>query len=404
MAELKEGQDASALDAIEALALEGSNRRQLGKRAAMALGICLLVVLAAALAYYQLTRLPPLADFPVAVMLPQRDGGPVSDNAERQWQGFDLAYKDHKLYEDNERNVYYFDYTKDGPKDVPAMIDRIKSWYRDGVRIFIITMSGAASRIKQEFIDWAETLPVADRPVLVATVASAPGIAAREYGVFRHYIRSRDESDMLLTYIELQNPPEVFVIYVDDSYGQQAMQILKQRLLIADNDFLIPMKLVPEQKDYAEAVENIMSITTGGADSVVVVIGYGPMIRDMLLTLRDKKTDSGRFRGEILVVSTFTEKAWRPELASDPSFASRIHTVGPGPQDPQKEKRGVVFQFSYLTLDRALQCQHTRGVDAFTRCWVAATPSATGRDWAVVELTADGDSHVALRLLGQEQW
>ena len=103
------------------------------------------------------------------------------------------------------------------------------------------------------------------------------------------------------------------------------------------------------------------------------------------------------FAGTILIASTFTEEQWRPSLAG---MGNRVRTVGPGEVDQTPSERGVVYQFSYLTLIRGLNCRNERGIDALWACWSGPYPPDKGANWADVEFTRDGDSVVtSLRLL-----
>ena len=88
-------------------------------------------------------------------------------------------------------------------------------------------------------------------------------------------------------------------------------------------------------------------------------------------------------------------------IPGDESFQRRIRYVGPHTTKIEDNRtfRGVVFQFSFLTLDRTLKCKDKRGIDDFWNCFTTTKPTSTGQYWADVEYTKDGDSHIALRLL-----
>jgi len=410
-------QDILALEAIEAVARQGLKRYRL-----LLGGILAVIVVLLAIVFYLPDR---QAKSPVAVLLPKMDTGAVKDNAKRQWEGFQHAFEKNKVSDSN-RHVYHFNYPLSIPDDRDAIINQIKDWYDRGIRTFIITMSGAVTDIKKDFTDWADTLPSNDRPVLVATVASAPGIVEREKGVFRHYIRSEDESGMLATVAESLHAAEVHVFFVNDAYGDKAQEILFERLRSNTTTFSsssVEVKFNPEEEDKIKlVVDEILGKTASSKNTVVVIVGYGPMIIFTLETLRKaKKIDNNEvehvFEGDILVVSTFTEKIWRPTDLKDEHilapgikpFDERIHTVGPvhiKPSD-QDKKPGVVYQFSYLTLDRALHCKDTRGIEEFWSCWNNVEDYNEGYLEAAgvkVEFTANGDSHVSLRLLNKDQW
>ena len=422
MTKEKETHEIYAIEAIEAVTRKGLKRYRLVFGAIFAAIVIGLTILWVIQREEQANTPGKLAESPVAVLLPNMDEGAVKDNAARQWEGFKLAFEKNQVFDTNEsthRHVYHFNYPLNLPDDRDAIINQIKDWYDAGIRTFIMTMSGAVSSIKDEFTDWAGTLPSNDQPVLVATVASAPGIAEREKGVFRHYIRSKDESGMLATVAESLNAAEVFVFYVNDTYGDKANKILDDRLskTTTFKSFQVAVKFNQEAKDEIKSnVNKILSDTTSSKTAVVIIVGYGSMISYTLETLRDAKgINEDSFEGKVLVVSTFTEETWRPKnLTSEhvspagiEPFDERIYTVGPVQPEGFDKKPGVVYQFSYLTLDRALHCKDKRGVEGFWSCWSNIKDYEGGYlevAGVEVEFTEDGDSHVTLRLLNKDHW
>ncbi len=182
-------------------------------------------------------------------------------------------------------------------------------------------------------------------------------------------------------------------------------------------DFGVAVKFDLEaEESIQEAVSTILRKTTSRENAVVIVVGYGPMIKHTLLEFRDSKVaGEEKFKGKILIVSTFTEEKWRPEDLTGNSdvarlnrpFARRIYTVGPVHDGSTNKNPGVVYQFSYHTLNRALQCGDKRGVDAFWNCW--SNPKSPIQGYLEVpgvdiEFTEDGDSHISLRLLNYGEW
>ena len=446
MTETRDTERGFTLDAIEAVARQGEKRFLL-----ISLGIFVAVV--AVLGYFlvkHLNRLPELADVPVAIMLPRLDAGSAQANAARQWEGFFLAYIKNDVIDAKDQHRYHFNYLPNNEStgevdacdagelktlakesevkaawqrfkcwrsrdevsgcdadsigklaeknDAEAMLRQVRCWYhKDDIRVFIITMSGAVKVFRQKFIDWANTLDADDRPVLLATVVSAPEVADFGQGVFRHYIRSRDESDTLATYIEslAPHPSRIGIIHVSDEYGTSAKDLLKARL---ERNASVGAYIVPFNKpEPGVSVRDDFNKFIADGNDLAVVIGYGSMIEMTLDRLKALDT----FHGPILLVSTFTEEGWRPEQKpEDECFWDRIRYVGPITDDEEtdRERRGVVFQFSYLTLDRALKCKEERGVEDFWACFTKEQSlSSSGRKWNPhIEFTRHGDSHVSL--------
>lgn len=417
----KETHEIYALEAIKAITRQRRKRYYLFSGLAIAVFAMILVILWVRTQEEQANKQGKLAKWPVAIILPNPNKGAVKVNAARQLEGFELAFEENDVTKKRHKHVFYFtfplkvaesdDLNEGGDVDYcekkddaevkdsrTAINEKIKCWYDQGIRTFIITMSGAALKISKDFGKWTQTLPANDRPILVATVASAPNIADRKNGVFRHYIRSKDESDVLATYIEAINATRAGIFHVTDDYGEDAKDLLKDRLAQKMGEENIGVHGVGGEITIDSDISKFFSKAPNDEQAVAVIIGYGLMIRNTLESLKN----SPAFTGKILVVSTFTEENWRPDpKPGDESFQHRIRYVGPHTVKTEDNPafRGVVFQFSFLTLDRALKCRDKRGIDDFWNCFTTTKPTSTGLDWAEVEYTKDGDSHIALRLL-----
>lgn len=449
---------ANVLDAIKAVSEEGTKRHRPGKRIIVLLASLIISVVCAALGlrYYldnrhqleilegdktqlekdkrdlidrlaelqrgeESPKLKGLAPVPVAVLLPNWEEGAVVDNAILQNTGFTEAFVEHGVIEAQQRRHPFTYPFKKNDATHKKITEKISTWYDEGVRIFVITMSGATDKIKDDFFDFAfDEDRYHDKPVLVATVASAEGIADRQKRVFRHYIRSEEESNMFASYVEALHLTRVYVFYVKDDYGIKATNNLRNRLQYGQQNFRefeVEVKFDDEAKSRVrDRVLNDIDKAGSGDNAAVIIIGYGPMVKFTAETIRD---ETG-FEGKVLVVSTFTEDTWRPTDFSSQNpvspriqpFDDRIFTVGPVHIEGTSKSPGVVYQFSYLTLDRALTCgkklveeQQLRNDESFWNCWSDPETAKLGSVVGVeVEFTDNGDSHVPLRLLNKEQW
>lgn len=344
--------------------------------------------------FFEYLSLPKLAQVPVALLLPELDG-PVGENAARQWEGFRLAFDNHDI-EDADRHFYHFNYPlrDDG---VAAMSKQLEDWYEKGVRTFIITMSGAAQIIKPLFIEWTDKLPSNDRPVLVVTVAGAEGIPDLEKGVIRNYISMENEADLVSTYIKAVGPSRIGIFRVDDSKGRATTErIMKHGNLALSSEYvdILPIKLTDGQEEIERLVEDFVRKEYNDEKTVAVIIGYGESTKLTLESLRKAPT----FDGEILVLPTFREEVWRTSFGlEDKEFVKRIHVIGPRPLASHKDNPGVAFQFSFLTLDRALGCKMKRGIEEFWYCFKNI------RSDTKVFFDELGDAYVPLELLNYEE-
>lgn len=287
---------------------------------------------------------------------------------------------------------------------ISAAFDR---YYDEGVRIFVVTMSSVAQEVIPAFESWVddELIPANDRPVLLVTVASAPKYAKADAGVYRYYIRSKDEAAILSAAIEARGIERLMVVFVKDSYGETARDLIRDRAVGLEAFEHREVAVSAGAPDVADAVRSLLDRVREQDRSAFLVIGYGSMVSDALLELQDAGYGLDE-EALILVVSTFTEEMWRPAPGVlKPAFREKILAVGPGASEFDPDKRGVVFQFSKRTLERAWACQTAtewrsdRSLEHFRECWVGG-----GDQGEEVEITANGDSRVALRLMDHESW
>ncbi len=83
------------------------------------------------------------------------------------------------------------------------ILDLMEQLYKEGSTYFVMTMSGKAGLILDGFKQWHNQIVGTGRnrekrnklaPVLIVTVASAPGLADAENGIVRWYIRSEERA------------------------------------------------------------------------------------------------------------------------------------------------------------------------------------------------------------------
>ncbi|WP_116367565.1 hypothetical protein [Parahaliea mediterranea] len=434
-----EQQEASAADALQVVSDAGLKRLGLHDRIATILRIprWLLfsleaIVLVSACAYLWLDAQPlPVADSPVAVLLPSEKALSVRGNMERQREGFLKAWEENRI----EPRLRYYQFPLHSgtqetvtplppdPGSAPPLEDvnqlmlQLQAWYDEGVRVFIVTMSGSALKIRDRFKQWTQAMPDDEKPILIATVASAPDIADAKHGIFRHYIRSEDESWIFSRYIDqraAEQDFEVILIQIQDTYGDHARRTLIKNGLALKSTIVIPTTMA--RADYAAAIRLDFS-ADDAIQKFVVVVGYGEMIETTLEVLRHMEEQFDAQQGarliqEVLVVSTFTEPLWQPTRSLfSRSLYKRVRTLGPVMGDRERRGIGVVYQFSLLTLDKAIYCARQQdgewhGLQPFGACWEKpdSFASRAARDLSpIIELLANGDTHIPLQVLAPHE-
>jgi hypothetical protein len=289
------------------------------------------------------------------------------------------------------------------------LVKRMQVLYEQGSTYFIMTMSGKVSDIKNHFGNWhaACVREGRRRPILVATVASAPDLADASKGILRSYIRSDEESALLAQFARWKLAcTRVIVFFItrsarqaDDTYGRRGMEVFRDRFQALGGSTVVPVAVtattakgeverqmgLPENKDAAQTT------------MAIFVVGYGDMIRNTLSELVSQK-----FAGPILCASTLTEPDWQPD---DKQADNRIFTVLPRLVDPRARLTGddknIVFFFAKKTLFRVLELT-AQSTDSTT--FIARWTAGEQKPQLDQEYLANGDTIVQLDVVGAEHW
>jgi len=285
------------------------------------------------------------------------------------------------------------------------IIRTMKQLYDDKeATFFVMTMSGKIAELHEHFKKWHDQC-VKDgkrEPVLIATVASAPGLADIKGGIVRWYIRSEEESTLLAEYMRWKMSVwHAAVFYItchprdtDDSYGNRGMEVFRDRFLALGGSSVEPISVT---KDTAKAeVRKLLAHSRSGGLGVCVV-GYGEMVKETLAELI-----SQGFEGPIVCTSTLTASDWQP---SDTSTDGRIFTVVPRLRDPQGhlkgDNRNVVYYFARNTLSRVVEIT---AKDPDPKAFIDRWTRGDERLPLAQDSLANGDAIVQVDVVGAEVW
>jgi hypothetical protein len=296
-----------------------------------------------------------------------------------QKEGFDLAKKEFgEEYGAANVEERTFLYKADAHADV---LKEMRELYEKNVRIFIVTMSAIVTPLRYEFKKWRETISCAgERPVLIATVTSAPNVADMNNGVLRFYIRSEDEAKELARYAWWKHQPtSVGVFHLADAYGTGGAETFATALrkLAGPTPKCCPISGDPE--NVSKFITNWIQ-NDGAGSACAYVVGYG----DMLIRTIEQ-LDNQHFPGPILCVSTITHESWQPGRSN-----ARVRLVTVVPERAQRETgypaedKDVVRFFSKVAILKGLDCaRFSQTTSDFIARWQTNTPPhPQGRDEA----------------------
>ncbi|MBF0384105.1 MAG: hypothetical protein HQL69_24085 [Magnetococcales bacterium] len=260
---------------------------------------------------------------------------------------------------------------KDGePLLKNRLLQKMKHLYKEnGIRIFILTMSSTASEIRSVFAEWRHTLNQ-EKPVLIFTVASAPGLVSRKDGIYRSYIRSREETEALASHAVNAGLHHVGIFFItrtlganDEFYGEKTRELFAKLFLLEAGE-TSDWDVIQSGNNASAQVKKFLK-KHNHKKSGAFVVGYGKMFQRTLQALIDEK-----FQGNILTVSTYSESSWRPKTSQDTH--SDIHFTYPylRTTDHSTNHRGVVQLFSQNTLLKALNfAAESNSIEEFETSW-----------------------------------
>ena len=362
--------------------------------------------------------------FPDPTRADGKDGAPYQDGFV-QHQAFNSAIKQfqHENPQYIRRNepileTYYFrprETDKDKRPLSARLTDKMKKSYDDKkARIFLVTMSSAIESVTPDFIKWrAECIDLhKEPPILIATVASAPGLADSRNGIYRLYIRSTEESVQLANYLAWAHKVQICgVFYItrtegrdDEAYGRGARIAFAERwqaLGLGRPQFYDVTSDTSNAKTQISEFMRIVKNNTARVDAPkfgAFVVGYGNMFKTTL----DELISQG-FQGPIVCASTLTVPSWQP---SEDTADQRIFTVMPkcpiGIDTLAPNERNVIYLIAQATLLKTMHCAaEVRTTDKFAISW----PHTNGVENKIsIEYLANGDTIISVNVVGMDVW
>ena len=344
--------------------------------------------------------------FAIAVYYPDpSEGGSPSEDGLVQKRGFDRAVAEFRLLDDSPDLHIERPYKWVDEKDSRSLGDRIidqmrKDYAGHNARVFILTMSSAALAVKPRFVHWRRELQERgqERPILVATVSSAPQIAASEEGIYRLYIRSQEESSLLAEAAWVDGCDKMYVLYItrtlgesDSKYGNGARDEFIERLDahgVPWNEY----EVVDTGSNAAEVVRDVIADSLDKHKPGVFVVGYGTMLKTTLeeLLIQD-------FKGPFYCASTLHVPHWQPDAPIGGRAVTTVTPVRRGTKVTADLEQSPIYFFAAVTLWKALKARkETRTLSEFERYFWSKLSNPKWAD--CMELTTGGDAVINLRL------
>jgi len=227
----------------------------------------------------------------------------------------------------------------------------------NGTKYFISTMSSVCNPLSENFNNLVKKNYKnidEDKPILISTVASSPTIAnyLNDTNIFRFYIRSNEESDVLANEIHKINLfNNATAIAVNDEYGKGAVSRFKEQWTKLGHTFNdgIYIDIKSEYKSVKQNIEeNIKNRYNKNNREIIFIANYGGGLDKIIKSIYELKMNP-----IIVATSTLSIKEWQEPIKEALDSLRWITCVPKLKNSGGKSYEGdVVEDFVYFTLDR----------------------------------------------------
>ena len=142
----------------------------------------------------------------------------------------------------------------------------------DDVKLLITNLSSVTNAVIPIVTDHKPPL------LLLASLTSLSGVTNNSQYVFRYFLPSIDEVNKMLSYFQDNNINQLGVIYINDTFGKDAVN-----LLMAEYGKAIVLKesFSPRQIDFKDIIAKFKDLSN------IYIIGYGPTYGNLIEQLRE---------------------------------------------------------------------------------------------------------------------
>lgn len=167
------------------------------------------------------------------------------------------------------------------------------------IPIILSSLSG----VSVPMASYVETQKGQLNTVLLVTIVSAPGIAAKSPNVFRFWITSDRESQILANFaIENLKMKKMGIYYVNDEYGLGAFKSFNEVLKLKGMDVVWSEIFSPGQTDHRNALAKLIGTDLDG----ILIAGYDKAFATSIKQLREVGV-----KVQLLTTLGLSVKEWR---------------------------------------------------------------------------------------------
>jgi len=325
----------------------------------------------------------------IVVLIPlnkNKSNEPAYQDGKRQAYGYiDLIEKNSRILDNYE--IVFKNHEMNTAKAVEIVAEELEK----GTNYFISTMSHISERLSLDFEDLVEKHKHKDKdkPKLIATVSSSSKISVKTNRVYRFYIRSNEESDLLARYYsKLNSDNRLISITVNDNYGNRAREIFNETYS-KPFDINVPLEIKWNKAKIKEQIQKKIALNTD--NNTFFIVHYGSGLDNIISILYELD-----LKGQLLISHPITVKEWNEPIEK---ILSKYDWATCYPESPSGEfykSEDIIRDFVYFTLHRLIKSIDDSKVSSkdFDTAWKKSNEPNRIK----YKINSEGDSEIKLKI------
>jgi uncharacterized protein YifN (PemK superfamily) len=325
----------------------------------------------------------------IVVLIPlnkNKSNEPAYQDGKRQAYGYvDLIEKNSEILDNYE--IVFKNHEMNTAKAVEIVAEELEK----GTNYFISTMSHISERLSLDFEYLVEIHKHKnkDKPKLIATVSSSSKISVKTNRVYRFYIRSNEESDLLARYYSKQNSENRLIsITVNDNYGNRAREIFNDTYS-KPFDINVPLEIKWNKEKIKQQIQKKIAINT--EENTFFIVHYGNGLDNIISIL-----DELDLKGQLLISHPITVNEWNKPIENILSKYNWATCYPESPSGEYYESEDIIRDFVYFTLHRLIKSIDASKVSAidFNKAWTESDEPNRIK----YKINLEGDSEIKLKI------
>ena len=329
----------------------------------------------------------------IVVLIPlnkNKSNEPAYQDGKRQAYGYvDLIEKNSDIL--NNYEIVFKNHEMNTAKAVEIVREELEI----GTNYFVSTMSHISERLSLDFENLVEKYKDKDKdkdkdkPKLITTVSSSSKINVKPNRVYRFYIRSKEESDLLARYYSKLNSENRLVsITVNDNYGNRARDVFNNAYS-KPFDINVPLEIKWNRAKIKEQIQKKIAINTD--NNTFFIVHYGNGLDNIISVLNELD-----LKGQLLISHPITVEEWNKPIENILSKYDWATCYPESPSGEYYESKDIIRDFVYFTLHRLIKS--IEDSKASTKDFNTAWTESNEPNRIKYNINLEGDSEIKLKI------